>query len=186
MEAFRFPVEAQWQGDVDFPSTVDTSQRDVQLFGCVHDGGLVGPLATRLVIKPGPESGSNRKVAVFAGAATAAEVFARAREEMRGCHAEESGDRPDGAQTTRSSFVGDQLALGDESFWVGQREVVVNPDGTEGQELFYSVASLYVLDGATVTQFLDPAYSEETRAAFVQAASAEWEQLRPSLEAYGR
>lgn len=186
VDSFRFPVEGEWAGDVDFPPTVDTSTPEVHLFGCEHDAALTGPLAARVVSRPGAESGSHRRLAVFDGAATAADVFARAREEMRGCHAEESGDRPDGAQTTRSSFVGDQLALGDESFWVGQREVVVNPDGTEGQELFYSVAALYVLEGATVTEISDPAYSEETRAAFVQAASAEWEQLRPSLEAYGR
>lgn len=186
VDSFRFPVEGEWAGDVDFPPTVDTSQPEVHLFGCEHDGALTGPLATRVVSRPGAESGSYRRLAVFDGAATAADVFARAREEMRGCHAEESGDRSDGAQTIRFSYVGDQLALGDESFWVGQREVVVNPDGTEGQELFYSVAALYVLEGATVMEISDPAYSEETRAAFVQAASAEWEQLRPSLEAYGR
>lgn len=186
VDSFRFPVEGQWAGDVDFPPTVETSQPDVFLFGCEMDAAVPGPLATRLVSKPGAESGSYRRLAVFDGASTAADVFARAREGMRGCHAEESGDRSDGAQTVRLSYVGDQLALGDESFWVGQREVVLNPDGTEGQELFYSTAALYVLDGATITVVSDPAYSDETRAAFVQSASAEWEQLRPSLEAYGR
>ncbi len=185
VDSFRFPVEGQWAGDVDFPPTVETSRPDVHLFGCEMDAAVPGPLATRLVSKPGAESGSLRGLSVLADPATAAEVFANAREQMRGCHGEVR-EVSDGAQTTRTTFVGEQLELGDESFWVGQREVVLNPDGTEGQELFYSTAALYVLDGATITVVSDPAYDDATRAAFVQAASAEWEQLRPSLEAYGR
>lgn len=185
VDSFRFPVEGQWAGDVDFPPTVETSQPDVFLFGCEMDAAVPGPLATRLVSKPGAESGSLRGLSVLADPATAADVFANARAQMRGCHGEVR-DVSDGAQATRTTFVGEQLALGDESFWVGQREVVLNPDGTEGQELFYSTAALYVLDGATITLLSDPAYSDETRAAFVQSASAEYEQLRPSLEAYGR
>jgi hypothetical protein len=183
VEAFRFPPEEEWEQDGDFPSTPDTSATGVAAFGCT-EADVPGALAVRTVLKPGAETGNLRQLAVFADPATAAEAFATLRDTMRGCHAEPQRF-DDGAQVTETTFVGEQLALGEESFWVGAKEVPVAADGTRGEELFYSQAALYALDGATVSVLVDPAFGDDQRAGFVDDASAEWEQLRPQLDGLG-
>ena len=63
----------------------------------------------------------------------------------------------------QTQYVGEQLALGDESFWVGTQDVVVEAgDPARGRtSCVYSTAALLVLDGNVVTVIDDPAISDE-------------------------
>jgi hypothetical protein len=184
VEAFRFEDEEEWAQDLDFASQVDTGATTLRAFGCRDGRQVDGALAVRQVVRPGPDVGQSRAVAVYADAAAAAEVFAELRSAMRTCHATPYVFDGDDAYVSETTWVGGQLELGTESFWVGQREIVLErSDGSPvGDELYFSSAALLVLDGTTVTVIDDPAFTDEGRAQFVQDATAEWERLRPQLD----
>lgn len=183
VEAFRFADEAAWAEDLDFPVDVRTDGTSLPPFGCRDEPEVGGALAVRSVVRPGADSGQTRRLAVYASQDEAAASFEALRAAMRACHAQPRRF-DDGVMVTETTWVGDQLSLGDESFWVGARDVVVEADDPNnvGQELFYSTAVLLVLDGTTITWIEDPAISDEMRADFVAGASAEWEALRPGLD----
>lgn len=185
VEQLRFEHEPQWQESLDFPPQIDTSVRPLLAHGCDQAVPGEGVLATRTVLVPGAESGSLRQLALFPDATSAAQAFDVLRSAMRACHAAGSGP-VEGQPGVEVSFVGGQLALGDESFWVGTRDLVTADGGdggfAQGDELFYSTAALLVLDANTITVIDDPASSGEMRATFVQEAGAEWEQLQPGYE----
>ncbi len=188
VEQVRFERERLWQQDADFPPQVDTSVQPLLVHGCDQAIPGGGVLAARTVLVPGAESGSLRQLAVFPDSATAAQAFDALRTAMRACHAAGSGPI-EGQPGVERSYVGGQVELGDESFWVGTRELVTAADDgafSQGDELFYSTAALLVLDRNVVTVIDDPAFGDGLRATFVQESSAEWERLRPRYEAVRR
>lgn len=184
VEAFRFEREAvvvddEW-------TTVTTDARTLSAHQCdpVADDRV---LAARSFQELGPDTGSWRQVTVFATAAEAAAAFSDLRAAMRPCHVPSTYQ--DGVYTLDRSVVGGQLDLGDDSFWVGTKDVITAAEGLParvGTEQPYRTASLFVLDDNVVVHLEDPAAEDDRRAAFVEAASAEWEELRPSYEAVRR
>lgn len=186
VEAFRFEDEAAWAEDEDFPPFTDASSSELLAFGCAGEDTVSGASAARVVVWPGPDNQFMRQLGVFQDAGTAATAFSTMRTKMRACHAvpnayEEAGRR------IETSYVGGQLALGDESFWVASKQVVASSDdGTSvGEEVYVMAAALLVRSGTTVTVIEDPAWTDAGRAEFVTEASGEWERLRPQLEGVG-
>jgi hypothetical protein len=188
VEAMRFEDEDRWTEDENietFPVFVDTSPTPFLAHGC--DPGLEevsAALAMRTVTKSGAESGSSRQIALFDTPGSGAEAFADLRSYMRSCHGDGSSIVDMGDHKVEKSYVGGQLQLGDESFWVATKEVIVEHDDPDwvGKELWYSTAALLALDGNVVTVIDDPAISEEMRAEFVEEATAEWEALQLQYE----
>lgn len=183
VESFRFEGEEEAARDLDFPAEVDTSSTDLTAFGCPFDaGGAPGALALRRVVYPGPDVSAGQEVGVYESEAAAAATFTTLREAMRACHAEPRRF-DDGARVTETTYTGGQLELGDESFWVGAKEVVVESDDAEtvGTEFWWSQAAMLVRDGTTITIIIRPAHTDEGRAEFVEESTAYWEGLRPQL-----
>ncbi|GAB4068497.1 hypothetical protein GCM10028777_27720 [Angustibacter speluncae] len=182
VESFRFEDEDSYNASTDFPPLIQTVDTRMQAFGCVGEQAVPGALATRLVVAPGPDTSIIRQLGVYASTAVAAETFSTLRATMRACH-----NQPyvydDGQRVTETQYVGGQLELGDESFWVGQKILVTSAaDQAEvGQEQFFAGAALLVLDGTTISYLEDPTWTDAGRAEFVENATAEWERLRPQL-----
>lgn len=188
VEGVRFELEAERAGDLDFPPEVTREVIGVQAHGCLPTTvEVAGVLAQRTAVFPGADTGSKRQLSVFADAGSAATAFADVRSRMRTCHAERRGvDEEVGVER---SFVGDQLTLGDESFWVGTKDVVLpgrDLGARAGEEVYFSTAAVLVLDGATITVIDDPAHTDQGRADFLSEATGEWERLGPRIDDLGR
>ncbi len=183
VEELRFELESTGVDPADeFAPRADTTDQGLLAHGCLSGNAQVsGVLAMRTATLPGPDRGSMRQVSVFADAASAASAFEDVRSQIRACHTERSGIAENGVEV---SFVGEQLALGDQSFWVGTRDVVVDPGSgfAVGEELYFSTAAVLVLDQNVITVIDDPASGDDERAQVVAAATAEWERLRPAVE----
>lgn len=179
VEDLRFELEDTEGLDPadEFAPRAYTDDQGVLAHGCLAGTAPVeGVLAMRTATLPGPDRGLTRQVSVFADPASAASAFAEVRTQMRACHTERAGVA-DGVEV---SFVGEQLALGDESFWVGTKDLVVDAGSSfpVGEELYFSTAAVMVLDENVITVIDDPASGDDERAEVVAAATAEWERLR--------
>ena len=174
----RFAPEAEWDRFTDFPPEVSLEPADWHN-DCGDIGGTAGALAARSVLRPGAHAADGRQLAVYADPAAAREAMDQLRQRMRTCHEERSGRQDDlGPVPVETSFVGGQLDLGDESFWVGRRDGF--PDGPG--ELYFSMMNLVVLDRNVIFLGMAPASSDDARASGVQELTAEWQALRPSYE----
>lgn len=183
VESFRFEEEDQFADDADFPTVVDVASTGLTPFGCsLDDGDVQGALAVRDAVYPGPDVSVVHQLGVFANAEEAGATFGLLREQMRACHATPQRF-DDGYRTTETTYVGGQLELGDESFWVGAKEMILETDDGQGvgTEFWWSHAALLVRDGTTITIVVRPAHTDAGRAEFVEDATAEWERLRPQL-----
>ena len=178
----RFAREADWAQDVDFPLEVSLDPGQWHN-DCGEIGGTAGALAARSVLRPGAHAADGRQLAVYADPDAAREAMTRLRQQMRVCHEETSGPQDDlGPVPVETTFVGGQLDLGDESFWVGRRDGY--PDGPG--ELYFSMMNVVVLDRNVIFLGMAPASSDQARAAGVQELTAEWQALRPAYEALRR
>lgn len=136
----------------------------------------------RTVVKPGLDAAQGRQLVVFADAASAQEAMRQLRAERRACQQEVAGPFTTtwGARG-ETTFVGEQLDLGDESFWTARRDLILSdPTGTycEGMELHYSSLVLVVLDRNVLYLADEYAFSPEMRADEVEQITAEWQLTR--------
>ena len=179
----RFPAEADWRPAPDTP-VLDDADPVWTALACPGVAVAPDPLAVRHVEYLLVDVAEERQVVVFEDAASAAAAFADLRGRMRACHAAPAVEVV-GDETWTTTIVGGQLELGEESFWVAE-DTRITGGHRDGQQQTGTSADLLVLDDNVVVSILSPAWSDDGRAAFVAAASAEWEAFRPAYEAVRR
>lgn len=189
---FRFEDEEDWLAQPDFPMEISTEPTRWALYWC-ETTPQAGPdrlLGMRTVTKPWAHTAERRQLAVFENADAAQSAMTDLRAAVRSCQEQAQGtrtlDEGGGEYSVEHSFVGEQLSLGDESFWTARRLVVV-----EGNDIWRvgleqeSTATLFVLDQNVILIASGPAVSPHlrefgppTREAWVVEASAEYERAR--------